>query len=166
MQAGVTTVTYTVPVPGGLVAVILVLESTFVVRAREVPNSTSFTAVKARPVITTMSWPAAAPLLGEILVMMGSRHLCGPEGTTGTSEVVVGAAEAVLNLTGAEATGGASAPLVEHAVPVVTNTTADTMVTAASTDRRAGDAPAGPTLGSIRSISFPPPDPNGTASWL
>jgi hypothetical protein len=121
VPAAVTTVTYSVPLPGGLSAVIWVLETTFMSVAGSLPNSTSLTALKQRPVMTTGVCKNMPPLFGEMPVTTG-RHLCGPEGTgDGSEEVLVELA---------------------HARPVTASTTADMTVRAARADCRAGDVPA------------------------
>lgn len=78
MPLGVTTVTSTVPLPGGLVAVISVSETT-VIAAPEPPNSTFVAPVKPLPVMVTLSPPAPVPLAGEIAVTCGS----AADGVTG-----------------------------------------------------------------------------------
>jgi hypothetical protein len=60
----------TVPVPGGLVAVISVLETTDML-ALTPPNSTAVAPVKPLPLMVTVSPPTAAPLAGETEVTCG-----------------------------------------------------------------------------------------------
>ncbi|WSY64996.1 hypothetical protein OH799_03600 [Nocardia sp. NBC_00881] len=64
------TVTCTVPVPGGAIAVICVLESMVKVVA-VVPNRTVVGPVKSVPVMTTLLNPEVGPDVGEIEVMVG-----------------------------------------------------------------------------------------------
>ena len=61
--AGVVTRTSTVPVPGGAVATILLLEVTLKT-AEVVPKVTALAAYKTLPVIVTLVPPTAGPLLG------------------------------------------------------------------------------------------------------
>jgi hypothetical protein len=68
---GVTTVTSTAPVPGGLVAVISVSESTIIITALTPPKSTAVAPVKPLPVIRTLLPPLVGPLAGEIAVTCG-----------------------------------------------------------------------------------------------
>ena len=68
---GVVTLTSTVPVPAGEVAVRLVAEL-YVTLAALVPNVTVDALVNLVPVIVTVVPPAAGPLAGEILVTAGA----------------------------------------------------------------------------------------------
>ncbi len=61
MPPGVTTVTFTVAVPAGLVAVIWVSELISTLLAAVVPKSTAVAPVKPVPVIVTIVPPAAGP---------------------------------------------------------------------------------------------------------
>lgn len=70
MPPGVTTVTSTVPLPGGLVAVISVSECT-VITALTLLKLTSVAPVKPLPVMVTLLPPAPVPLAGEIAVTCG-----------------------------------------------------------------------------------------------
>ncbi|GGV00445.1 hypothetical protein GCM10010502_63660 [Kitasatospora aureofaciens] len=70
MPLGVVTVTCTVPVPGGAVAVIWVSETT-VKDAVMAPNRTAVAPVKAVPVTVTRVPPAAGPEAGETEVTTG-----------------------------------------------------------------------------------------------
>ena len=72
VPAGVVTVMSTVPVPGGVVAVIWVSESTVIVAALAGPKLTSVAPVNPVPVMVTVSPPPALPLAGEIPVMTGA----------------------------------------------------------------------------------------------
>ena len=74
--AGVTTVTSTVPLPGGLVAVISVPELP-VITALTSPKSTAVASVKPLPVMVTLSPPAAVPVTGEIAVTCGRAEAGG-----------------------------------------------------------------------------------------
>jgi hypothetical protein len=60
----VVTTTSAVPVPGGLVALISVGETTTTLVAAAVPNRTVAPDAKLRPVICTLVPPAAGPWLG------------------------------------------------------------------------------------------------------
>jgi len=73
---GVTTVTSTVPLPGGLVAVISVPELP-VITALTSPKSTAVASVKPLPVMVTLSPPAAVPVTGEIAVTCGRAEAGG-----------------------------------------------------------------------------------------
>ena len=66
------TVMSTVPLPGGLVAVIWVSESTLIAAALAGPKLTSVAPVNPLPVMVTVSPPAALPLVGETPVMAGA----------------------------------------------------------------------------------------------
>ena len=68
---GVVTLTSTVPVPAGAVAVIDVAELN-VKLADVAPNVTDVTPVKLVPVIVTLVLPALGPLVGEIDVTVGA----------------------------------------------------------------------------------------------
>jgi hypothetical protein len=68
----VVTVTSTVPVPGGDVAVIEVLELTVKLVASVEPNLTVLAPLKLVPVIVTMVPPASGPLLGLTPVTVGA----------------------------------------------------------------------------------------------
>jgi hypothetical protein len=74
---GVTTVTSTVPLPGGVVAVIWVSESTVSAGAPALPKSTAVAPVKPLPVIVTLSPPSALPLAGEIAVTCTAADTAG-----------------------------------------------------------------------------------------
>ena len=65
------TVTSTVPVPAGEVAVIEVALLTANEAALALPNLTTVAPVKLAPVIVTLVPPAGGPLLGEIVVTAG-----------------------------------------------------------------------------------------------
>jgi hypothetical protein len=64
VPAGVVTVTFTVPVPGGLSTVIEVSLTTVKFVAGVVPKSTSVAPVKAVPVIVTRVPPDCGPVVG------------------------------------------------------------------------------------------------------
>ena len=68
--AGLVTVTSTVPLPGGLVALIWVSEAT-VKWAPADPNCTPSALVNPLPVMMTLFPPAGLPLFGEIWVTAG-----------------------------------------------------------------------------------------------
>ena len=72
MPPGLITVTFTVPVPAGLVAVICVSESTVKLVAATAPKSTAVAAVKPEPVIVTDVPPANGPAVGLTAVTTGS----------------------------------------------------------------------------------------------
>ena len=72
MPAGVVTVTFTVPVPAGLSAVIVVALTTVKPVAGFVPKSTAVAPVKPVPVIVTKVPPAAGPLVGLMPVTVGA----------------------------------------------------------------------------------------------
>ena len=76
MPAGVVTVTSTVPVPAGLLAVIVVSFTTVRFVAAVVPNSTAVAPVKPVPVIVTGVPPAVGPLVGLRPVTAGARPRC------------------------------------------------------------------------------------------
>lgn len=84
MPPGVITVTCTVPVPGGLVAVISVPEST-VITALTPPKSTAVALLNPLPVMVTLVPPALVPLVGEIVVTLGDAELDdgGSDGVAG-----------------------------------------------------------------------------------
>jgi len=65
VPSGVTTVTATVPAPGGLIAVIWVPESMVKFWAGVPPKLTAVAPVKSAPVMVTVSPPSALPPLGE-----------------------------------------------------------------------------------------------------
>jgi hypothetical protein len=67
----VVTVTSTVPLPGGAVAVIEVGPLTVNDVAGVPPNDTAVTPVNPVPVMITLVPPATGPLLGETLVTVG-----------------------------------------------------------------------------------------------
>jgi hypothetical protein len=69
---GVVTVTSTVPVPAGEIAVILVAESTVKLEALLIPNITVVAPVNPVPVTVTVVPPAAGPAIGEMLVTAGT----------------------------------------------------------------------------------------------
>ena len=71
MPPGVVTVTSTVPLPAGLVAVIWVSLSTVKLLAAVAPKETPVAPVKPVPVMTTVVPPALDPLDGLILVTVG-----------------------------------------------------------------------------------------------
>ena len=68
----VVTVTSTVPVPAGEVAVIDVAEFTVKPVALVAPNLTAVAPVKLVPVIVTLVPPAVGPAVGEIEVTVGA----------------------------------------------------------------------------------------------
>jgi len=68
---GVATVTSTVPLPGGLVAVISLSELT-VITALTPPKSTAVASAKPLPVMVTLSPPVPAPVTGETAVTTGA----------------------------------------------------------------------------------------------
>src|SRR6516162_9703639 len=72
MPAGVVTVTFTVPVPAGLSAVIEVSLTTVTFVAATVPKSTAVAPVKPVPVIVTVVPPAGGPLVGLMAVTVGA----------------------------------------------------------------------------------------------
>jgi hypothetical protein len=78
---GVVTVTSTVPLPGGEVAVIEVEEFTVSLVAATVPKSTVDPLVKLVPVIVTLVPPAAGPLLGRMPVTVGNTVVSGVDAT-------------------------------------------------------------------------------------
>ena len=69
---GVVTVTFTVPVPAGLLAVIVVSLTTVKLVAAVVPKSTAVAPVKPLPVIVTNVPPAAGPAVGLRPVTVGA----------------------------------------------------------------------------------------------
>ena len=71
VPARVVTMTSTVPLPSGLVAVIWVFDTAFTEGALASPNWTPVTCVKSVPVIITLSPPKGVPLAGEIPVTLG-----------------------------------------------------------------------------------------------
>ena len=73
---GVTTVTSTVPVPAGLVAVIWVSESTTTFVAATMPKSTCVAPLKPDPVIVTVVPPVAGPEGGLTPVTLTSGQAC------------------------------------------------------------------------------------------
>ena len=66
------TLTSTVPVPAGDVAVIEVAETTVTPVAGVAPNCTEVAPVKLVPVIVTVVLPAVGPAVGEIDVTVGA----------------------------------------------------------------------------------------------
>jgi hypothetical protein len=72
VPAGVTTVTATVPLPAGLVAVICVSETTVTALARVAPNPTDVAPVNPLPITVTVVPPPAPPLVGLIAVTTGA----------------------------------------------------------------------------------------------
>ena len=72
MPLGVVTVTSTVPVPGGAVALIWVGPSTLMSVAGVLPNSTSVAPERSVPVIVTLVPPAAGPWSGSTAVTAGA----------------------------------------------------------------------------------------------
>ena len=72
MPPTVVTVTSTVPVPAGDVAVIEVAELTVKLVALVAPNFTAVAPVNAVPVIVTEVPPAVGPAVGEIEVTAGA----------------------------------------------------------------------------------------------
>jgi hypothetical protein len=68
---GVVTVTSTVPLPAGLVAVICVAVLPVSAVAAAVPNLTAVAALKLVPVMTTDVPPAAGPPVGASMVTVG-----------------------------------------------------------------------------------------------
>ena len=72
VPAGVTTVTSTVPLPAGLVAVICVSETTVIALALVAPNPTDVAPVNPLPVTVTVVPPPASPLVGSIAVTTGA----------------------------------------------------------------------------------------------
>jgi hypothetical protein len=71
MPPAVVTVTSTVPLPDGDVAVICVAPLTVNDVALALPNLTAVAPVRAVPVIVTLVPPVATPLVGEIEVTVG-----------------------------------------------------------------------------------------------
>ena len=71
VPAGVVTVMSTVPVPGGLVAVTWVPESTVNVVAAAAPKRTPVAPVNLLPVMTTRVPPPVVPRAGETPVTAG-----------------------------------------------------------------------------------------------
>jgi len=71
VPAAVVTMTSTVPVPAGDVAVIDVAELTVKAVALMAPNFTAVTPLKLVPVIVTDVPPAAGPDVGEMLATVG-----------------------------------------------------------------------------------------------
>jgi hypothetical protein len=69
---GVVTVTSTVPVPDGEMAVIFVAESTVKLEALLIPNITVVAPVNPVPVIITVVPPTNGPLVGAMLVTVGT----------------------------------------------------------------------------------------------
>lgn len=72
---GPTTVTSTVPVPAGEVAVIWVSLSTVIAVAAVVPKFTAVAPVNRLPVTVTLSPPAAAPFVGLMPLTSGDEVL-------------------------------------------------------------------------------------------
>jgi len=68
---GVVTVTWTVPLPAGLIAVIWMSLSTVMCIAAVAANETPVAPVKPEPVIVTVVPPPAGPLAGPILDTIG-----------------------------------------------------------------------------------------------
>jgi len=128
---GVVTVTSTVPVPAGEVAVIDVVLLTVNDVALVLPNLTAVAPVKLAPVIVTLVPPAAGPLLGEIEVTAGavaeyvnwSAALVGlvpPKWVTVTSTVPVPAGEiAAIDVALSTTTERASAPPKRTSAPTL-----------------------------------------------
>ena len=77
VPALVVTVTSTVPVPVGLVAVIVVLESNLTRVDAVVPKFTLEPAVNPVPVMVTAVPPAAGPLAGAMSVTVGTLAVAG-----------------------------------------------------------------------------------------
>ena len=74
MPSGVVTVMSTVPVPAGLVAVILVALATVKLVAGVEPKSTALVPWKLLPLIVTVVPPTAGPLAGATVLIRGGRH--------------------------------------------------------------------------------------------
>ncbi len=72
MPPGVVTVTSTVPLPAGAVAVMLVALTTVMPVAEAAPNLTAVAPVKPVPVMVTEVPPLAGPELGEMAVTVGA----------------------------------------------------------------------------------------------
>ena len=72
VPAAVVTVMSTVPLPGGLVAVICVAESTVNVVAAVPPKRTPVAPVKPVPVMVTVVPPVTGPLAGKTPVTTGT----------------------------------------------------------------------------------------------
>ena len=72
MPPAVVTVTSTVPVPAGEVAVIEVAELTVKAVAAVLPNLTAEAAVRLLPVIVTLVPPPVGPLVGAIEATVGA----------------------------------------------------------------------------------------------
>src|SRR6266567_3965987 len=71
--SGLVTVTLTVPNPwAGVVAVIVLLFTTFTLLAAEPPKLTVAPVMKLLPLIVTAVPPTVAPILGEIDVIVGA----------------------------------------------------------------------------------------------
>ena len=66
------TVTFTVPVPGGEVAVTLVADMPFTLVADAVPKCTAVGLLRLVPVIVTEVPPEAGPEVGEMAVIVGA----------------------------------------------------------------------------------------------
>jgi hypothetical protein len=83
----VLTVTLTVPLPGGLVAVILLVEPTCTALAPAVPKRTRAPEAKQRPVMVTLVPPAAGPTFGWTELTPGRPTIpqdgVGGDGTAG-----------------------------------------------------------------------------------
>ena len=72
MPPGVVTVTSTVPLPAGAVAVIWVALTTVTLVALVAPNLTAVAPVKLVPVIVTTVPPAVGPAVGLMVVTVGA----------------------------------------------------------------------------------------------
>ena len=68
----VLTVTFTVPVPGGEVAVTLVADMSFTLVADAVPKCTAVGLLRLVPVIVTEVPPEAGPEVGDMAVIVGA----------------------------------------------------------------------------------------------
>src|SRR5262249_16522999 len=73
MPSGVVTVTFTVPLPGGLTALICVSASTLNLVAAVFPKDTPVVRAKPLPLITTLVPPTCGPLLGVMRVTATTR---------------------------------------------------------------------------------------------
>jgi hypothetical protein len=72
VPAGVTTVTSTVPLPEGLVAIICVSETTVIALALLAPNRTDVAPANPLPITVTVVPPPAPPLVGRIAITNGA----------------------------------------------------------------------------------------------
>ena len=68
---GVVTVTETEPVPGGLVAEIIMLLSTVKLSAGTPPKLTAVASFSSKPLIPTVAPPVSGPVLGSRATMEG-----------------------------------------------------------------------------------------------